>query len=175
MRTFLRNFMWVVLTTMILGYGAGSQAAEPELKDAQATALQSGGKDVLKLWVPADAKVTNKDGKLSVKRNKIEDVEIWAVKDAKTIDDAIGKLDDVIAEEFKKFKATETKDTTVAGAPAKRLLGDGEEADDGDPGHADIIVFKVGDRVFVACTHGETLKPGAQEMMVAALKTAKAP
>jgi hypothetical protein len=77
--------------------------------------------------------------------------------------------------EFKNFKSNQTSELTIAGSPAKRMVGDGEEADDGDPGKADVIVFKVGDHVFVACDHGETINETGQQGLLTLVQTAHMP
>ena len=64
---------------------------------------------------------------------------------------------------------------TIAGTPARRMMGTGTEADDGDPGDADVIVFKTGENYFIACTHAESLQAAAQEWMLHIVQTAKAP
>jgi hypothetical protein len=64
---------------------------------------------------------------------------------------------------------------TIGGSAANRVRGTGVEADDGDPGTADVIVFRAGDRLFVACTHGESLNESARQWMTTVVKTATAP
>src|SRR5262249_28191477 len=140
----------------------------------KACVMQSGGKAVLQLTAPADSDCTAKDGSLVIGL-KSSEFEVWAVPTAKTIDDAVGNVGQVIVSQFKEFKPKNTTDLTVAGSPAKRLQGPGNEADDGDGGDADVVVFKVGDHVFVACTHGEDLKPAAQQFMLTVLATAQQP
>ena len=82
----------------------------------------------------------------------------------------------MIKSEFVKFKAMSVKDLTIAGAPAKDVIGAGNEADDGDPGHAEVILFEVADHVFAACVHGEFDDAFREkEPMMAVLKTAHAP
>ena len=92
---------------------------------------------------------------------------------AQTVDEAVGRVSEQITDEFKNLKVTNSTDLTVAGAPAKRQEGSGEEADDGDAGKADVIVFKMGQHIFVACTHGEALNPAAQEWMLKLVQEAK--
>jgi hypothetical protein len=103
------------------------------------------------------------------------EVEFWLVPGVQTVDDAVGHVSTQIISEFKDFKPDHATDLTVAGSPAKRLVGAGHEADDGDPGDADIIVFKVGDHVFVACNHGESLNPVGQQGMLSLVQTAQVP
>jgi hypothetical protein len=65
----------------------------------------------------------------------------------------LARLAEVIKGEVLNFKPETTTDITVAGALAKRLFGPGVEADDKDEGHADVVVFSLGGRVFVSCVH----------------------
>jgi hypothetical protein len=141
---------------------------------ANACILQSGGAPVLKLATPDRATCKTKDGMLAIHTPKY-DLEYWLVPGAKTVDEAVPRVPTQIAEEFKSFKATQTTDLTIAGSPAKRLQGAGNEADDGDPGEADVIVFKVGDRIFVACNHGEGLSPAGHQGLLTVTQSAQRP
>ena len=136
--------------------------------------MQSGGVDVLKLTGPADFKCVAEDGSLKFDAPTFY-AEYWLVAGAHTVDESLQRVGTVIESEFKNFKPSQTTDLTIAGSPAKRMVGDGEEADDGDPGQADVIVFKVGNHVFVACNHGEKLTPVGQEGMLTLTQTAQAP
>ncbi len=136
--------------------------------------MQSGGHDVLQLTVPADTECVDKDGSLKLS-SQHRNVQFWLVKGAHTVDEAVGRVSQDITDEFKNLKVTKTTDLTIAGTPAKRQEGSGEEADDGDPGKADVIVFKMGEHIFVACVHGEALNAAAQEWMLSLLQTAKGP
>ena len=136
--------------------------------------IQAGGKDVLRLTIPADAPTTPGDGTLTV-MSRDGYVEFWLVAEAHTVDEAAARADKIIVSEFKNLKAASTSDLTVAGSPAKRLSGPGVEADDGDPGTADVVVFKVGGHIFVACTHGESVRQSAQLLMMTLVQSAKAP
>jgi len=67
-------------------------------------------------------------------------------------------------------------DMLVAGAPAKHVTGSGNEADDGDPGNAEVVLFVVRGRVFAGCVHGEFDDASrARAPMLAVLRTAQAP
>ncbi|MEO5712761.1 MAG: hypothetical protein ABIT37_04665 [Luteolibacter sp.] len=81
-------------------------------------------------------------------------IQVWALSEA-TVDDAIKNVADLIKGQVTKFKVTETKPITVAGAPGKQLTGTGEEADDGDPANAEVYLFTVDGKVFMVCAHGE--------------------
>jgi len=115
-----------------------------------------------------------KDGTLHIDATQF-DVELWLVDGAHTVDEAIGRIGQVIKDQFKDFKATRTTDLTVAGSPARQLIGSDHEADDGDNGQADVIVFEVGDRIFIACAHGEDLTPMAQQGILTVVQSAHTP
>jgi hypothetical protein len=83
---------------------------------------------------------------------------------------------DLIKSEFTNFTATATNDLVITGAPAKHVIGSGNEADDGDPGHAEVVFFVVRRHVFAACVHGEFDDASrARAPMMAMLQTAHAP
>lgn len=184
MRIFSSRALWAALTIMTVGCGSAThtetakhteKAAETKADakaDTKTRAVQVGGHDVLKLTVPTDTVCTPKEGSLVVNSNN-RTVEFWVVDGAKTVDEALAKVSEQIKSEFTNFKVTKSTDLTVADLPAKRQEGSGEEADDGDDGKADVIVFKVGDHIFVACTHGEALNVAAQEWMLALVQSAK--
>jgi hypothetical protein len=181
MRNLVRGSLLLIVTGMISGCasGAGGSSAGPaaaqaeKAADTKAWVMQSGGTNVLKLTTSADCKGTAKDGALKINAPQFE-VEVW-LSGAKSVDEATGTVATQIVDEFKDFKADSTTDVTIAGSPAKRLVGPGHEADDGDPGAADLIVFKVGDHVFVACTHGEKLMPVGEQGLLTIVQTAQVP
>jgi hypothetical protein len=182
MRTFICGSLFIVVTGMLCGCGsnAGTKPGAPAAPQAERAAggndfvMKSGGTDVLKLTTPAGTKCVAEDGSLKFDSPKYY-AEVWLVSGAKTVDEAMGRVGEQIVSEFKKFKPNETTDLTIAGSPAKRMVGVGEEADDGDPGKADVIVFKVDDRVFVACNHGESLNEAGQQGLLALVETAQKP
>jgi hypothetical protein len=66
-------------------------------------------------------------------------------------------------------------DLVIAGAPAKHVTGSGNEADDGDPGNAEVVFFVAGGRVFAGCVHGEADDSSkARAAMMTVLNTAHA-
>lgn len=182
MHAFIRGSLFIIVTGMISGCGSvmGPKSNAPtstpadKVADANTCVMQSAGVNVLRLTMSPDTKCAAQDGLLKFKSPQFE-IEVWLVPAAQTVDEAIGRLDTQIASEFKDFKADSTTDLSVAGAPAKRLVGKGHEADDGDNGDADIIVFKVGGHVFVACTHDERLNPPARQGLLTLVQTAEAP
>lgn len=182
MRSFMNGLIWAVLAAMAGGRAAGQDAkSDPQAgtrpgkaEDAKTFVMQSGGHDVLRLTAPAKTNGTPKDGWLHL-WSQDHRADVWLVRGAKTVEDAAGRVAQEIKGEFKDFKATGTTDLTVAGKPAKRLTGAGVEADDGDPGSADVIVFKTGESIFVACAHGEHLAPADGLWMLTILQTAQTP
>ena len=99
---------------------------------------------------------------------------IWSVPKATTVAEALPRVDDVIKGEVLEFKIAKTNTITVAGASAVHLMGSGKEADDGDPGTDDVVVFAIGKRAFIACVHGENNDASRERQpMLAALKTVK--
>jgi hypothetical protein len=182
MRTFISGWLFIIVSGMLSGCGsnAGTKpdtSAAPQTEkatDGKDFVMKSGGTDVLKLTTPVGTKGVAEDGSLKFDSPKYY-AEVWLVSGAKTVDEAMGHVSEQIVSEFKNFKPNETTDLTIAGSPAKRVIGAGEEADDGDPGKADVIVFKVGDHVFVACNHGESLNEAGQQGLLALVQTAQKP
>lgn len=182
MRTFIYGSLFTIVTSMLSGCGSNAAtkpapSAAPQAEkaaDGKDFVMQSAGTDVLKLRAPVGTKCVAEDGSLKFDSPKYY-AEVWLVSGAKTVEEATGRVGEQIVSEFKNFKPTETTDLTIAGSPAKRMVGAGEEADDGDPGKADVIVFKVGDRVFVACDHGESLTEAGQQGLLALVETAQKP
>jgi hypothetical protein len=81
-------------------------------------------------------------------------VQIWALSQ-KTIDEAAKEVRNLVVGQFTEFKITATKTITVANSPGKQITMSGEEADDGDPGNADVYIFSVEGKVYMICAHGE--------------------
>ncbi|MBI1826161.1 MAG: hypothetical protein HY287_04160 [Planctomycetes bacterium] len=159
------------------GQSASRKGDGPWIIDGQPgipCVMQSGGRDVLRLSVSSDTKCKSKDAALDLVSRE-QHIYIWMVKRAKTVADAVGRVPQEIKDEFKDFKATQTIDIKLAAAPAKYLVGLGTEADDGDPGHAEVIVFKAGDNVFLVCVHGEHADSFNGGWMLSVVETAQAP
>ena len=129
----------------------------------------------LELAVPSGAEITPVKDKTVIHTTNMF-LHVWPVTGAKTVNDAEGRLDDVIKADVLKFSASATNAITVAGSPAKHLIGRGVEADDGDDATADVVLFAVGNRIFIACVHGEG-NDASQERgpMLKMLQTAKCP
>jgi hypothetical protein len=175
MRTFISvaAFAAVALLVAVVS-GCSSHKSHEPAPTSKAWMMQAGGHDVLSLEAPVDANCTLADGSVKVE-SKEGHVEFWMARNSRTVEEGVAHLKTQIASEFKGFTPTGTTELTVSGSPAKQVMGTGHEADDNDPGTAEAIVFKVGGRIFVALTHGETLRPSAQELMLKMVQTAKAP
>lgn len=139
------------------------------------TTLRVKDRDVLVLTLPAESHVYY-TGNLATIVGKMtpQRFYIWTV-DEPTVDAAVAKVPHILKPEFVAFHQTAAEDTTVAGVPARKLTGTGTEADDGDPGDAEIVVFAMGRHVFVACVHGEGIPAYKRDLMMSALATAHAP
>ncbi len=159
-----------IFTSAILSFALVAIASAQET-----VTLNVDGKPALVLQAPESAKTTSSNAYVNIKTAKLS-LYIWAAPDAKVAGDAVPRVGELIKSEFVKFKQTSAKDITVAGAPAKDVIGSGNEADDGDPGHAEVILFEVADHVFAACVHGEFDDAFRErDSMMAVLKTAHAP
>ena len=163
------NIMRVLASVFI-----ASMAALASAQDSSAI-LSLDGKPVLALQVPATARVTSSNGYVNIKTTNMS-LHVWAVSEANTANDALPRVAELIKSEFIKFKTTATMDMVIAGAPATHVTGSGNEADDGDPGHAEVVLFVVGGHVFAGCVHGEFDDAArARAPMMAMLQTVKAP
>jgi len=143
--------------------------------ETQEITVPAGDGSALKVEIPKDAKATTQGDKTSI---LLKDawVYLWAVSTAKTVAEAVPQAATIIKSEFTDFKPTETKHITIAGHDAVHLFGKGLEADDGDPGAAEVVIFCVGTRVFAACVHGENEEAAKKYPdMLTILKSAKAP
>jgi hypothetical protein len=165
------NLNMTSLLTSVLLISLGGLASAQDTS----VALSLDGKPALVLRVSPAPKVTSSNGYVNIKTGKMS-LHVWAVPDAKTAGDALPRAAEIIKSEFINFKTTSTMDMDIAGAPAKHVTGSGNEADDGDPGNAEVVFFVAGGRVFAACVHGEFDDASrARAPMMAVLKTAQAP
>ena len=122
-------------------------------EDKQAT-LVIGKSPALAFTIPKEAEVTTKGEKTSIQSKHLW-VYLWEIPTAKTVAEAVPHIATIIKSEFTDFALADTQNMKVAGHDAKHLFGKGAEADDGDPGTAEVIVFTDGKHVFAACVHGE--------------------
>jgi len=151
-----------------------SVAALASAQDTNVTLLVD-GKPALSFKVPAAARVISTNGYVRIQTTNLT-MHVWAVPNAKTVNDALPRAGEIIKSEFLNFKTNAVMDMEIAGAPAKHVIGSGNEADDGDPGNAEVVFFVVGGRVFAGCVHGEADDASkARAAMMAVLKTAQPP
>jgi hypothetical protein len=167
MTTNLMRFL-TFLFVVVLAMAASAQ-------DKTVTLRADGDATGLALLVPAAAKITSSTNYVNIHTTNMS-LHIWAVTGAKTVADALPRVGEIIKSEFTKFTVTSTEDVVIAGAPARHVIGSGNEADDGDPGHAEVVFFVVGGHVFAACIHGEFDDAArARAPMMVVLQTAHAP
>ncbi len=150
-------------------------AAASSTEEMKTVTITYDGAAVATIRVPQSAKVTRDKAKTVIDTKDMV-LDLWVVPKANTVAEAIAGLDDAIKGEVLKFNATSTETTTVAGSEAKHLKGKGLEADDQDPATVDIVAFRIGKTVLVACVHGEGDAAIRQRQpMLNALKTIAAP
>jgi hypothetical protein len=150
-------------------------ASAASAEDMKTVTLSHEGTAVLTISASQAAKVTATDEKTVIDTKDMV-LDLWVAPKAKTVAEAVAGLDDIIKSEVLKFKPASTEAITVAESEGKHLKGKGVEADDQDPGTADVVVFMVGKTVCVACVHGEGETAARQRQpMLNALKTVKAP
>ena len=144
-------------------------------EDLKTVAISNAGAAVMTISVPQSAKVTTDKEKTTIDTKDMI-LYLWVVPKAKTVAEAVAGLDDVIKSEVLKFSPASTEAVTIAGAEGKHLKGKSNEADDGDPGATEAVVFTVGKTVLVACVHGEgDVAAHRRQPMLDALKTVKGP
>ena len=80
-------------------------------------------------------------------------IQCWTV--VGTVDQVVAGIAPLVMGEVTDFKPASNEDLTVAGAPAKRLIGSGTEADDGDPANAEVAVFTLAGSSWLLLSHGE--------------------
>lgn len=141
----------------------------------QVTIKTPNGAPAMELTVAKDAKVTAIKDMTAIVSKDLR-LYLWLVPAAKTLATAEPLVGEIIKDEFIRWMPTSKSDLKVAGAPALHLLGKGKEADDMDPGQAEVVLFTVGGQIFAACIHGEDKDSEAEHApMLAVLATAKAP
>ena len=119
-------------------------------------------------------KSSTKDNKTVIETKEMT-VYLWHVPKATTVEEGVKAVDDVIKDEEKNMKVDKTETIEIGGAEAKHLMGHGNEADDNDPGTVDVVVFKVGGKIVVACVHGENeIAVQQRQPMLDMLKSVKA-
>ena len=160
-------------TLRILAFVFLAFMAIPAWAEDTTVTLSLDGNPSLALTAPAAAKVISSNGYVNIKTTNMS-LHVWVAPRAATAKDALPDVPELIKGEFVKFKTKDIKDVGIAGAPAKHVFGSGNEADDGDPGNAEVVLFVVGGRVFAGCVHGEFDDAArASAPMMAVLRTAR--
>ena len=159
----------MIIATVVLFTGAVALAED------KTVSFPPGSDAVVTLAVPNAAKVTTDNGKTTIDTNKFN-LYLWLAPKAKTVDEAVSGIGEIIKSEAVDLKIQETKTIKVAGADAKHIMAKSNEADDNDPGTTDIVVFTASGKVIVACIHGENdFASRKRQEMLDMLATAKAP
>ena len=146
-------------------------AAGPE----QTVTISSGKTPVLQLKTIGKTDVTPIGNKTVVHTPDMF-LHIWPQPKDATIKNTIDNISTIIKGDFTNFKPQNAKLLKLGRNTVKLIAGPGVEADDGDDGNAEVAIFKVGDRVFVACIHGEgPVEKAEHNAMLAAIKSAHKP
>ncbi|GDY12437.1 hypothetical protein LBMAG53_13150 [Planctomycetota bacterium] len=116
-------------------------------------AVLADGKTVATLTVPDGWQAIAKADTTLVPPSKTPHIQVRAV--AGTVEESVAKAAALIVDQVKDFKIVTTTDVTLGKIPAKRLIGTGTEADDGDPAKAEVTVFAVAGRTILVISHGE--------------------
>jgi hypothetical protein len=165
-----RTHIMRVSTFLLVTFMAGAALAQEG-----SAVLSIDGKPALALRIPLTAKIVSSNGYVNIRTTNMS-LHVWVVADAKVVGDALPRAADLIKSEFVNFKPAATNDLVIAGTPARHVTGPGNEADDNDPGNAEVVLFEVGDRVFAGCVHGEFDDASrARAPMMTVLKTAHLP
>ncbi len=163
-----------IISTLIFAALLSAGPSRAAVQSLSAT-LSVDGKPALSLSLPATATTAATNGYLRIETTNLT-LHVWAVPNAKTAQEAVPRTAEIIKSEFLNLKTNAIMDMNISGAPAKHVLGSGNEADDHDPGNAEVVLFVVGGHVFAGCVHGEADDASkARAAMMAVLKTARTP
>ena len=137
--------------------------------------IQEGKTPVLTLTVPPTAETLPWKGKTTIRMADMT-VHVWPIAGAADVAAGVARVADVIKGDVLEFKPAVTVEIILCGGPARQMTGPGKEADDGDAGRAEVIIFGVGGRIFAACIHGEdAITPARHAALLALLQTAEPP
>jgi len=100
-------------------------------------------------------------------------LHIWIQKEGASVTGTIARVASVITNDVEEFKAKKQHQVKLGQLQGTLISGSGVEADDGDDGTAEVVVFKVGGRVVVACIHGERMGKAEHKAMLKTLSTAR--
>ena len=116
-------------------------------------AVLADGKTVATLTVPDRWQAIAKADTTLIPPSKTPHIQVRAV--AGTVEGSVAKAAALIVDQVKDFTVVTTTDVALGKIPAKRLIGTGTEADDGDPAKAEVTVFTVAGRTLLVISHGE--------------------
>jgi len=143
------------MRSLLLAVALGSSTALFAAETAPHATVQNGAKPAFSLILPTGWDALQSDDKTVIHPGaKHPHIQVWATT-AKDLTAATTNVANVIVSEVTHFIPTTATDLTIAGAPAKHLIGSGEEADDGDPSNADVTLFTVNGVVYVLVNHAE--------------------
>lgn len=147
-----------------------------EKAKAISVTVKAGDQSVMKMTVPDGTTVSYDGPKVIINGTEwSQRFFIWKVSDGENLAPATAQVPTLIQSEFKNFTVTSTTDTTVGPLKGLQLKGTGVEADDGDPGTAEVILFVFNNQVFAACAHGEEMPPARVDFMITSLSTITRP
>jgi hypothetical protein len=122
---------------------------------AETVKITADGRPAAVLTLPPGWSAAGKDAKaVLLAPGGAPHVQAWSL-DSRTIVEAEKAVAQLVAGEVTDFTVTAATTLTIAGGPARQLVGTGKEADDGDPANAEVTFFTVGGRVFLLIAHGE--------------------
>lgn len=135
----------VALSVLLVGIAAAAETA----------VVTADGKPAVRFTLPAGwSSATSEQKLVLLPSGGAPHIQIWRLASS-SVADAEKELATLVVSEVTKFKATSSSDLTVAGNPARQVIGTGEEADDGDPANAEVTVFTVSGKVYLLIAHGE--------------------
>ena len=160
-----------LLPALVLLAALGASAAA-----ADAALITAAGKPAVQLTLPAGwSSVASDATVVLLPPGGAPHIQAWCLA-ASSVAEAEKTVATLVVGEVTKFKTVTGSDLTVAGGPARQLVGTGEEADDGDPANAEVTLFSVGGKVFLLIAHGEGDGTSKRHAEIAGiLATAKAP
>ena len=143
------------MRTLLLVMALASSTTLMAMEPAPQALVQHNAKPAFSLTLPAGWDAVQVEEKTVIHPGaKQPHIQVWATK-AKNLAAATADVAAIVVSEVTHFAPASTTDLTIAGAPAKQLIGAGEEADDGDPSNADVTLFTVNGVVYVLINHAE--------------------
>jgi hypothetical protein len=149
----------------------GIAMATPE----QSVTISSDNKPVLQIKTTGKTEVTPIGNKTVVHTPDMY-LHIWTQPKGSTVKSTVNSVNSIIKGDFIKFTPKTIKSQKLGENIVQLIAGPGIEADDEDDGNAEVAIFKIGDRVFVTCIHGEgPVEKTEHDAMIAAIKSAQKP